>query len=202
MAEIRQSGYDDFDEDSDDREEPLRVALPHESRHTGTITEVSEIHEREDSFDGGTYEELIVFVESEIDELDIPDDKKEVLRAAAADHFGEERDTIRFPLFAKANISRGAGPEYSDSKLYETLYKLDLVEPEGDHGFKFLSADGNETEPFDHIEPGDNESINEALSAYLDQNAVGLDVEWEVKNSNIGSDDEYSVVGKIVSRED
>lgn len=202
MAQVRQSGFDD-DFDEEDREEPFRVALPHESRHSGTIAEISEVHEVDDQFGDGTYEQIILFVEADIEEdLDIPDENKEQLREAASEHFGEETDTVQFPLFCKANITRGATPEYNDSKLYETLYKLDLVEAEGDAGFQFLSKSGEKTLPFDHVDPEDNEAVNSALEAYLEQNATGLQVEWEAKNANQGTDDEYSVIGKIVRRED
>ena len=175
MAKIRQDGMED-DGDGDNRDmfpSPLKVKLPHESRHKGTVFFVSDVYEREAYGDNeGTEEQMTIY-------------------------FATNINAILLKMYPNANLTRGYG-SYSYSKLYETLAKLNLAEPKEDNktAFRLLDREGNQVNPFEDADS--NEEINNALEDYLRKNLVGMQVKYEIANSKRNTDEEYSTVSKVV----
>lgn len=216
MVDLNLDGFGNDGENSDELyPDPLRVKLPHESRQVGTIFHISDIYETDAYGDNDdTEEKMTITLASEIDGLDVGDNKKQELRKKAKEHREEieeindkreeqdwdklavpPEDAIILRMYLRPKLTRGYGSSYSNSKLYDTLYKVDLAEAEDD-GIALKNLSGDKINPFKDME--DNDAQNEALVDYLFDNLVGLRVEYEIHNSNQGTKEEYSTVRKIV----
>lgn len=112
---------------------------------------------------------------------------------------------VQLPYFCTAKLTRSSGSQ-SNSNLYNQLEQLDLANPYDDDKFDLLDRNGdvvesdrdNTHEVFGDAET--NEEVNEALAGYLRDNLIGAKVKFDVKNSNRGEDNEYSVVGDMIKK--
>lgn len=179
--------------------------LKHLDRHVGVISNISDVYETDGFNEDEKKEQIRLQFRSKIEELRVSDDKKEELKKERKE-FAEENpdldvntDIIELPFFVTANLTRGSTAQTS-SKLYKTLKTLGLAEPYDDDKFKFCNRDRDVVKPFSDVDMNDNEAVNAKLAEYLRNNMIGMKVEYEIKNSNQGTDDEYSTVAKVIDK--
>lgn len=204
-----QIGYDNSG--GGDYPDPIRYNLGHENRYTGTIAEVGDVQEVDDQFSDdpdATKEKIRITFRSDIDELDIDDDRKEDLKEyikeevdarhdEGYDDFSHPEGAVELVMFPTAKITPPV-ESYNSSKLFDTLEHLGLAEADDDGNVQLYDRDGNEVNPLEDVEEDDEEALNQAFSNYLQDNLTGMKVEYEINNSKRGTDDEYSAVGKVV----
>jgi len=202
-----------FEDNNTDYAEPIRYDLGHEKRHKGTIAEVSDIYSKENQFADGDeeVEELRIAFRTSIDDLNIDEDTQEELadyiqtEIEAREDEGKEvdhpEDAVEVVMFPTAKVTPGTN-DVNASKLFNTLRKLGLAESDESGSVQLYDREGEEVNPFSDLDSDATaEDENQAFSQYLKQNLVGMQVTYELRNAKRGSDDEYSVVNKVISKD-
>ncbi len=87
--------------------------------------------------------------------------------------------TAVLTMLCNTKVTKGSGT-YSNSKLYDVFEKLKVLE----HFAKFAAQE--------------TEIDDEKLIEWINSNIVGKKAVIEVRNINMGTDEEYSIIDKIV----
>lgn len=206
-------GFEGDNTDSGDFPDPIRYDLGHERRHTGTIANVTDIYEKNDQFaeeDDATVEELRIEFRTPIDELDVDEDTADQLAEYVEQEIQSREDDgydvdhpedgVEVVMFPTAKVTPGTN-DVNASKLFNTLRKLGLAESDESGVVTLYNRDGEVVHPFSDLDDPTAEEENEAFSQYLKDNLIGMEVTYELRNAKRGSDDEYSVVNKVISKD-
>lgn len=200
-------------EDSGDYADPIRYDLGHEKRYTGTISEVSDIYTKENQFSDGDdeIEEMRIAFRTSLDDLDVDEDTREQLREYISNAIEEREDegydvdhpedAVELVMFPTAKVTPGTN-DVNASKLFNTLKKLGLADASENGEVTLYDRDGEPVNPFEDLD--DDATVDEentAFSQYLKQNLVGMKVTYEIRNAKRDTDDEYSVVNKVIEKE-